>query len=136
MRLLVLFTLCFVSFSSLAERSGSYRVMTSHHWQIPQGDSVEQALALSKQWRDKVLNQNPFLVKTDYLLRHQKDNRYELLAVYYYQDKDAAAKANGLMGQLIEKAWPDEQERKAFFARLQSYLVKDGRVTKRFKVID
>lgn len=130
-----LFVLITLFAATVYAGESTYRVTTSHPLEIIKEGSIEDALSLSNLWREKVLDKNPHIIKTEYLLEKQSETRYELLAIYYYKNRDTAAKANKLLGGLIEKAWPDEVKRKAFFARLQSYVVHAERKTRRYDVI-
>lgn len=115
---------------------GSYTVSIDHPLEIYQGGSIEEALSLSKEWRDKVLLKNPHMLSVDYLLEKQSDTRYLLLVLYNYKDKESAGKANQLLGDLIAKAWPNEEERNQFFKKLSSYVVQDEKTTHKFEVLD
>ena len=119
-----------------SEKESNYRVMISHPLEIYEGGSLEEALTLSKEWRDKVLLKNPKILSVDYLLEKQSATRHLLMVIYHYENKEEAKKANQLIGSLINDAWPDEEARKVFFQKLQSYVVQSEKKTFQFDVIN
>jgi len=127
--------LIFVTSNAIAY-SGEYRVTTLHPLEIYQEGTVEEALALSNEWREKVLLKNPHMLAIDYLLEKQSASRYNLLVIYHYKDRDSAKKANQEIANLINKAWPDKAKQQAFFNSLQRYVVREEQVTHRYDVID
>ena len=138
---LTLLTFCHLAIADVKQQSmfstvSSYRVTTEHPLEIYQGGSIEQALALSNTWRDKVLNKNPHILQVDYLLEQQSDSRYMLLVIYYYKDKQGSQRANNMLPDLIALAWPDKALRQQFFQQLQSYVVQNEKRTRYFDVIE
>lgn len=130
--MILLVSLCLLASTSA---DSMYRVTIDHPIQVMEGGSIEEALQLTKEWRDKVLLKNPHMIKVDYLLEKQSHDRYLLLVIYYYKDRNGAELASQMMGTLIQKAWPEEGARNAFFTRLQSYIVREEKKTHHFEVI-
>jgi len=122
--------------SNASAYSSEYRVTILHPLEIYQEGSLEEALALSNEWREKVLLKNPHMLAVDYLLEKQSASRYNLLVMYRYKDRDSAKKANQEIANLINKAWPDKAKQQGFFNRLQRYVVREEQVTHRYDVID
>ena len=133
MKQIVSAILLLMAFTSL--QAESYKVLISHPMKIYESGSIDEAMALSQEWRSKVLLKNPHMLDVEYLLTKESDTRYELMVIYVYENKEGAALANQAFGELINGAWPDPKERQAFFTKLQSYIVQDEKVTKAYDVI-
>jgi len=85
-----IFTIYLLLISSALIAESNYKVTISHPLEIYKNGSIEEALSLSEQWRQKVLLKNPYMVEIDYLLEQQTETRYELLVVYSYKDRASA----------------------------------------------
>jgi|GEM_PF-4315336 len=134
MRFIFALSLFVISLNSLAVES-NYRVNILHPLKIYAEGSIEEAIQLSNEWRNKVLLKNPKIVDVEYLLEKLSEQRYDLLVIYHYKDKNGASEANQYFPDLIEQAWPDKNIRAHFFEKLQSYVIQEEKTTHRYKVI-
>ena len=105
-----------------ADESTGPTVMTiRHHASIPDGGSLEEFKQLSARWTERVLKRNPHFSEIRSFL-HSDDNGIVLLVVYVGAADPPQESLNAINQALIAREWPDETQRKAFFARLGEYV--------------
>ncbi|WP_448568276.1 hypothetical protein [Thalassotalea ganghwensis] len=131
---IILISMLILSVAVNAEQA-EYRVVTNHPIKVFDGGSIDEMLSLSQQWKNKVLLKNPHMKQVDYLLSKHSEDRYDLLVVYHYQNEQLAALANQEIPSLIENAWPDVEQRQAFFKRMQSYIIQSEKTTQAYHVL-
>lgn len=108
--------------SYAAEISGDYVRAITHTIRVPEGGTLDEGLALSNEWRQKVLDQNPHMASITYLGRAVSESEYKLLVLYEYTSADEAQKAGPEIGRLMSEAWPGDGGSEAFLARLHRYI--------------
>lgn len=105
-----------------AELTGTYVRAITHTIRVPQGGSLEEGLALSNEWRQKVLDKNPHMASITYLGRAVSDSEYKLLVLYEYVSAEEARQAGRMIGEIMARAWEGAGGSEAFLARLNRYI--------------
>ena len=93
-----------------------------HHIAVPDGGSFQEALDLSQEWRERVLDKMPDITQVRYLLDSLSADTARLLVLY---ERDPYNQPRGdvpTMQDLIVDAWPDTTIRAAFFENLGRYI--------------
>lgn len=123
MKLLALMALMMISLpSAAAELTGDYVQAITHTIRVPEGGTLEEGLALSNEWRAKVLDKNPHMASITYLGRAVSETEYKLLVLYEYNTVEDARQAGQMIGQIMHTAWQDAGGSEAFLAKLNSYI--------------
>jgi hypothetical protein len=96
-------------------------VATTFHWDVV-GDtpSQEDWKATEKEFFDKVTSQNEYILGAAVMVHYFTADNSELIFIATYgswADIEAGQKRSG---ELINEAWPNEEERKAFFKKRNS----------------
>lgn len=109
---------------SLAQDSGSNSVFTIMTFKttIPEGGSRAEFAELMKQWTEKVTKKNDKIL-SERVMRHLSgsDSRDLVIVTEYASWNDVEA-AQDKQGELVKAGWPDEEKRKAYNKKLNSYL--------------
>ena len=113
-----------------------HRIVITHPIVIKEGGNIDEVLALAKAWKHKVADQIPQVLKTEILLEELSETEFEMLLIYYFENKAGEMEAMGQMGPLIQKGWPEEKARKQFFDDLGSYVVEAKKKTSFYKLIE
>lgn len=89
---------------------------------FPSDGTTEELDALTKEYTEKVIHKNPYLIAY-YPMRHGwgADNR-ELVDVFVLNSLCDVAAMNQAIPDLEKAAWPDEAARKAFFKKFDKYF--------------
>lgn len=77
--------------------------------------------ATEQEYFDKITSKNPLIMGSEILTHYYTENSSEVLLVSVYKTWEDIEKSNDVSTDLINKAWPDEKVRKAFFDKYQSY---------------
>jgi len=87
----------------------------------PEDGDAEEFAELTKEFHTKVTNNNPHL-KGYYMHQHAWGaNAREISIVYVVETMCDIEAMLDAQGELSEKAWPEEEDRKAFFKKLNRY---------------
>lgn len=81
-------------------------------------------LKTEKEYFDKVTSQNELVVAAHVVTHFYTEDNSEVKFVYVYNNWADIEKANEINNKLIEKNFPDEAKRKAFFDKQSSYYAK------------
>lgn len=81
-------------------------------------------LKTEKEYFDKVTSQNELVVAAHVVTHFYTEDNSEVKFVYVYNNWADIEKANEINNKLIEKNFPDETKRKAFFDKQSSYYTK------------
>lgn len=121
--LVVLFGILLLSNSSIAQEDKSYLItVTKLHWNMDFKDfSEDKWIATEKEYFDKVVKKNEFIVGQDVLLHLFTEDNTEILLISAYENWDAIEKAELKSNELIKAAWPDEKARIAYFDKKSDY---------------
>lgn len=96
--------------------------VTTLHWNMDMQDYNEKDwLAIEKEYLDKVVKKNEFILKQRVLTHYFTADNSELLLVSSYASWDDIEKANERSDALIKQAWPDEKARNAYFDKKENY---------------
>lgn len=116
--------LSFTSIFAQDKEEPMYLTVTTMHWNMEQEDfSMDEWKAVEKEFLDKVTSKNEYVLATNYGLHHMTADNSELVYVQLYKTWADIEKAGERNGELIDKAWPDKEKRKAFFKKRSSYYV-------------
>lgn len=121
--LAALLGLLLMSNSGLAQEEKSYLItVTKLHWNMNlENFSMEEWKAVEKEYLDKVVKKNEFIIGQEILLHSFTDDNTEILLVTTYENWGAIEKAGNRDDELVKAAWPDEKARKAFFEKRAKY---------------
>lgn len=108
--------------ATAAEITGTYVRAITHTIRVPAGGTLEEGLALSNEWRQKVLDKNPHMASICYLGRAVSDAEYKLLVLYEYTSAEEARRAGAEIGRLMSEAWEGDGGSAAFLAKLNRYI--------------
>ena len=118
--------LCFnLSFAQENQRP-EFVTVTTNHWNMDKEDgSYDEWKTLQKEFFDKVTSKNEYILGTGvYTHRFTADNT-EIIFVQSFKDWEAMGKFGERNEELIMEAWPDEDERNAFFDKLDDYFTME-----------
>lgn len=76
---------------------------------------------MEQEYFDKVTNKNDLIVGSEILNHYYTENSSEVLLVSVFKTWEDIEKANDVSNELIKKGWPDENIRKAFFDKYNTY---------------
>lgn len=78
-------------------------------------------LKTEQEYFDKVTSKNDLIIGSEVLNHYYTANSSEVLLVSAFNTWEDIEKANDITNDLIKKGWPDENARKAFFDKYNSY---------------
>lgn len=115
--------LLLMSNNGFAQEEKSYLVtVTKHHWNMDlENFSNDEWIATEKEYLDKVVKKNEFIVGQEVLLHSFTADNTEILVVTTYENWGAIEKAGDRDEELVKAAWPDEKARKAYFEKRAKY---------------
>jgi hypothetical protein len=112
-----------LSGTALAQNEGHFYSVTTWKMQVPADGSAAELNELFKEWYEKITTKND-KVLSQKVLRHVTgaDMRDWVVISEYasWNDMDAA---NDMQSKLVEEAWPNEDDRRAWFAKFGKYTV-------------
>ena len=116
--ILLLFIYSSISF---AQDGGSHYTITTWKISIPEGGSNSDLNEILKEWRDKIVTKNDKILSQK-VLRHQSgaDSR-DLVVITEYASWNDIDAAGDEQGRLVQEAWPNEDDRRAWFAEFNKY---------------
>jgi hypothetical protein len=96
--------------------------VTKLHWNMNLDNfKMDEWKAIEKEYLDKVIKKNDFILEQEFLLHYFTEDNTEILFVTAYDSWDAIEKADKKSMELEKLAWPDEKVRKAFFEKRAAY---------------
>ena len=99
-----------------------YITVTKMHFNLNNPDlKFEDWQKLEKEYFDKVTSKNDLVIRHNCLTHYFTDDNTEVLNVNVYKSWEDIDKAGNKTADLVKNAWPNENERKAFFKKLRSY---------------
>ena len=106
--------------SSFAQ-DGHYYTVSTWKISIPEDGSNAEFSEIMKEWYDKVVSKNEKIV-SEKVLRHSSgsDGRDWVFITEYASWNDIDA-ADERQNELVEAAWPNENERREFFKKFFKY---------------
>lgn len=122
-------TILFLLISTLVfsqEEPQLYVEVTTMHWNMDLEDfSAEEWKDVEVEFHEKVTMKNEHILSTTTLRHHFTTDNSEVIFVTVYSSWGAIEDAAKRNDELIEAAWPDEAERKAFFKKQSSYYANE-----------
>lgn len=104
------------------ESRPAYVTITRVHANLDNDEgSEDEWMELEKKFFDNVIAKNEHIAGAACLLHYYTGDNSELLWIQVYNSWEDLEKAQSKNGELIDAAWPDEDEREAFFAEQSSY---------------
>ncbi len=99
---------------------------TTFHWNQNQKDfSMDAWKATEKEYLDKVVKKNPYILSQTVLTHYFTADNTELILVSTYDSWDAIDKAGAKDDELVKAGWPDEKARAAFFDKKNNYYANN-----------
>ena len=102
-----------------------YITMTTFHWNDDPETDFSDWLETEKEYLEKVVNKNDLIMSSGVYTHYFTPDNSEIVLVNVYENWADIEEANEVNQKLIEEGWPDEEERKAFFDKQQSYYKAD-----------
>ncbi|MBL4788477.1 MAG: hypothetical protein JKY60_05315 [Kordiimonadaceae bacterium] len=118
-----------------SEQTGVVVQTITHTIRVPEGGTLEEGLALSNEWREKVLDKNPYIASVTYLGRPVSDTEYKLLVLYEYASEDNVSKGNAAFPELMKAAWGDDAGVKVFLDKLWQYIDRTENISHRYATV-
>lgn len=104
------------------ENKPVFITVTTLHWNQDMKDFNEKDwLAIEKEYLDKIVKKNEFILGQKVLEHYFTADNSELLLVSKFANWEAIEKASERTDALIKQAWPDEKARNAYFDRKDAY---------------
>ncbi len=115
------FAVMLLSANNFAQGEGHYYTVTTWKISSPKGGSMSEFNEMMKEWYDKVVSKNEFVI-SEKVLRHQSgvDMRDWVFITEYASWNDIEA-ANTRQNELVQEGWPDAEKRSAFFDKFWQY---------------
>ena len=106
---------------SVAQDGGSHYTITTWKISVPEGGSNSELNKMLKEWRDKIVSKNDKII-SQITLRHQSGaDARDLVVITEYASWNDIDAAGDEQGRLVEEAWPNEDDRSAWFAKFNKY---------------
>lgn len=107
------------------ENGPVYITMTTTHWSDDPNTDFSDWLDTEKKYFENVTMKNDLIMDSGVYTHYFTPDNSEVVLVNVYRTWEDIEKANEVNQKLIEEAWPDEDERQAFFDKQQSYYSRD-----------
>lgn len=102
-----------------------YITMTTTHWNNDPDTDFSDWLDTEKEYFEKVTSKNDLILSSGVYTHYFTADNSEVVLVNVYKSWGDIEKANEENQRLAEEAWPDEDDRQAFFEKQQSYYEPD-----------
>lgn len=100
----------------------AYLTVTTVHWKMDNKDfSMDKWKAVEKEYFDKVTSKNEYILGSLFLIHFFTTDNSELKVVNVYSSWENIDKAGQRGNELAEAAWPDKEQRTAFFKSQSDY---------------
>ncbi|MGQ3678711.1 hypothetical protein [Tenacibaculum discolor] len=109
-------------FSQEENQRPEYITVTTGHWNLNyENFNKGEWIAVEKEFLDKVVKKNEFILKSFVFLHRFTPDNTEIIFVNTYSSWDNIDKAYKRSGELAKEAWPDKDERAAYFKKKDAY---------------
>lgn len=98
-----------------------YITVTTAHRSSDPDVNFSDWLKTEKEYFDKVTMKNDLIIGSGFYFHYFTPDDSEINLVSVYKSWNDIEEANEVTTKLIEEAWPDEEERKAFFKKQSKY---------------
>lgn len=125
--LVALLGLLLMSNVTIAQEAKSYLItVTKLHWNMDlENFSMDEWKAVEKEYLDKVVKKNEFIIGQEFLMHKFTADNTELLFVTTYENWDAIDKASKRSAELEKLAWPDEKKANTYFEKKDNYYARN-----------
>ena len=118
----LILTICFLAVTITTqaqdEPEGSVFVVTTITVSTPEGGSMSELDSLSKLYVQNVIVPNEKIISEKTMMHYYGSDNRDLVVITEYANWCDIEEAGNVMGDLAKKAWPDDEDRKAFFSKL------------------
>ena len=126
---LMVMTITMFNFSSVLaqeEDDQPYLILSYNHYNLEKEDfDMERLMELEKEYRTKVLNKNEY-IRNFFTFTHRiTDDNSEVINGMIVRGWDNIRKMQDQNSELVEKAWPEMDDRRNFFSEMNSYYTMD-----------
>ena len=105
-----------------APQQPQYITVTTMYWNMDYDNfNMDEWKAVEKEFLDKVTKKNELILGASFYLHRYTADNTELIYVQSFANWEAIDKAGERNAELINEAWPNEDDRKAFFERRSAY---------------
>ncbi len=111
---------------------GAEVLVIIHKIVIPDGGTLQEALALNQEWTEHVLRKNENFTDIQLLLSDPSKDTIDLLVLYTYRE-NISRNTNDINQELIEAHWGDESNFNRFLDRLHQYILPENNVRRVFR---
>jgi hypothetical protein len=119
--LLMLSSNTFGQDSTTEENKPVYITVTKGHWSSNPDMDYSDWLKTEKEYFDKVTKKNDLIISSGFYTHYFTTDNSEILFVSVYKTWEDIEKANEITAKLVKEAWPNKEERDAFFKKQQAY---------------
>jgi hypothetical protein len=106
------------------DESVLYVVFRKTHWNFENEEgNYERWMELEKAYHENVVMKNELIVGTQVFTHHYSPDNSEVFFVTAYANWEDILNAGDRNWELTQEAWPDEDERRAFFQERNSYTL-------------
>jgi hypothetical protein len=99
-----------------------YYTVATAHWNMEYEDfDMDTWKAVEKEYLEKVIMKNEHIMGASVYLHHTTPDNTEILFVQVFDSWDAIEKASDHNGELAKEAWPEKENREAFFKKQNAY---------------
>ncbi|MEJ2113119.1 MAG: hypothetical protein P8X62_05295 [Flavobacteriaceae bacterium] len=103
-----------------------YYTVTTMHWNMDNEDFDRDTwIAVEKEYLDKVTKKNEYIMAASVYMHRMSPDNTELIVVNAYGSWDDIDKAANRNGELAREAWPDSEERSAYFNKRNAYYANE-----------
>ncbi len=117
-----LFFAVLLTFNLQAQDDQVYVTVATVHFNMDnENGSVEEWLALEKEYHEKVTMKNDLILNTSFLTHFFSEDNSEAKVVRTFRNWADIDAAGDMDNKLSEEAWPDSIARRAFFSKMDAY---------------
>ncbi|MFD1096866.1 hypothetical protein [Salegentibacter chungangensis] len=98
-----------------------YLTVSTFHWNDDPDIDFSEWLDTEKEYFEKVTSKNDLIIGSGFYMHYFTPDNSEIIQVSVYENWADIEKANEKNQELIEAAWPDEEKRRSFFQKQNSY---------------
>lgn len=125
--LVMAFTITGYSYAQEQETDDQlYLIMSKNHFNLEKEDfNMDRWVELEKEYRVKVVNNNDHIENFVTFTHDLTDDSSEVIHLFVVKGWNNIKKMEDVEGELRRNAWPDREERRAFFQELNSYYTSE-----------
>lgn len=120
--LAVMISLFIYNSLSLAQDEGHFYTVTTWKMMVPTDGSNAELNDLFKEWYDKVVSKNDKIVSEKVFTHISGADMRDWVVISEYATWNDMNEANDVQNKLVAEGWPNEDDRKEFFATFWKYV--------------